>query len=62
MAWVSVDENGDEWIFEEEPIRAEDYWEPISEMLVSLPVGSIKKLIGRELKWEDNPVELEEDE
>ena len=26
---------------------------------VELPKGSIKKLIGRELTWEDEPVELE---
>ena len=25
---------------------------------ISLPKGSIKKLIGRDLKWEDEPVEL----
>lgn len=25
---------------------------------VELPKGTIKKLIGRELKWEDEPVEL----
>ena len=61
MAWVAVDQNGDEWIFEEEPTRADDYWEPISEMLVSLPKGSIKKLTGRELTWDDSPVELKEE-
>lgn len=25
---------------------------------IELPVGSIEKLIGRELTWEDKPVEL----
>lgn len=25
---------------------------------IILPKGSIKKLIGRELKWEDDPVEI----
>lgn len=28
---------------------------------ISLPKGSIKKLIGRDLTWEDNPVELKEE-
>lgn len=28
---------------------------------VVLPKGSIKKLIGRELSWEDEPVELKEE-
>lgn len=26
-----------------------------------LPIGSIKKLIGRELSWSDEPVELKEE-
>ena len=25
---------------------------------ISIPKGTIKKLIGRDLKWEDSPVEL----
>lgn len=28
---------------------------------ISLPKGSIKKLIGRDLSWEDEPVELKEE-
>lgn len=28
---------------------------------VELPRGTIKKLIGRKLKWEDEPVELKEE-
>lgn len=27
---------------------------------INLPKGTIKKLIGRDLTWEDNPVELKE--
>ena len=29
---------------------------------VSLPKGSIKKLIGRYLTWQDEPVELKEEQ
>ena len=29
---------------------------------ISLPKGSIEKLIGRKLTWEDEPVELKETE
>ena len=53
-AYLTVDDEGDEWIFGD---GLEKYHE-----FVKLPKCSIKKLIGRELKWEDNPVELEEDE
>ena len=28
---------------------------------ITLPKGTIKKLIGRELSWSDEPVELKED-
>lgn len=28
---------------------------------IELPKGSIKKLIGRELSWDDEPVELKEE-
>lgn len=32
--------------------------EGVEDISVELPKGSIKKLIGRELTWEDEPVEL----
>ena len=66
-AWVAVDADGSEWIFTENPYR---YEEPTRKgygnLLVSdgnymeLPKGSIKALIGRELTWNDEPVELKE--
>lgn len=33
--------------------------EGCEDIAVGLPKGSIKKLIGRELTWDDEPVELE---
>lgn len=35
--------------------------DPLPEGCMVLPKGSIKKLIGRDLTWEDNPVELKEE-
>lgn len=32
----------------------------IGESQLELPKGSIKKLIGRELTWDDEPVKMEE--
>ena len=63
MAWLAVDEDGDERIFEDIPYRLYDsFWAPrIVSSVVPLPKGSIKKLIGRELTWEDNCVELKEE-
>ena len=48
MAWVATDANGQETIFE------------FGDFLY-LPKGSIKKLIGRDLDWNDEPVELKEE-
>ncbi len=64
MAWLAVDKDGSEHICSTEPYRdIEDLWcvenTPDSE-IVRLPKGSIKKLIGRNLTWNDNPVELKD--
>lgn len=59
MAWLAVDEDGSEYIFTTKPQRERDYWiNEYSEWHIELPKGSIKKLIGRELSWSDEPVEL----
>ena len=64
MAWVAVNTYGIENIYESEPYRESGHWwddnnGPDTE--ISLPKGSIRKLIGRDLTWEDNPVELKEE-
>lgn len=62
MAWVAVDKNGDEAIYEEKPLRGKEDWLLPYDYgyygLSALPKGSIKKLIGRELTWENDPVEI----
>lgn len=64
MAWVSRDYNG-EYISTKEPFRdifnIGYYSFHKDSNCVRLPRGTIKKIIGRELKWEDNPVELKEE-
>lgn len=67
MACVAVDKNSTECIYEYTPVREtnaignEGCWVPDYEegIFIVLPKGSIKKLIGRELTWGDEPVELE---
>lgn len=56
MAWVVVDKIGEELISRTEPFRIGDYW--IGNSIFHLPKGSIKKLIGRDLTFDDEPVEL----
>lgn len=64
MAFVAVDFDGKEYIYASEPERSKecrcwlvDSWRTLLD-IVELPRGSIKKLIGRELYWNDEPVEL----
>lgn len=63
MAYLCVDKDGSEWIFDWPPTRCKSagWWAEIcGTSKVQLPSGSIAKLIGRELTWEDEPVELKE--
>lgn len=69
MAWVAVDMFGCERVYEQKPRRfANCAWVPTRcsyadrlNDFVTIPNGSIKKLIGRELSWKDEPVELKEE-
>ena len=64
MAWLCIDEDGQEMIFDNIPVRYTDgsglgYWsnhEKKDYCNVDLPRGTIKKLIGKELTWNDDPV------
>lgn len=65
MAYIAVNENGYECIFEDKPRRLRGEWDntTIDENFVTsnkvyLPIGTIEKLIGRRLTWEDEPVKL----
>ena len=63
MAWLSVDLEGNEFISSIKPekicgsIAISINKHPLRE-LIHISKGSIKKLIGRELSWNDDPVEL----
>lgn len=64
MAWVAVDKDGRECIYQFRPKRSSDeIFIPRYEygMWLTLPKGSIKKLIGRDLDWSNKPVELKEE-
>ena len=63
MAWVAVDKSGDEWIYAEKPKKYEDSvcWCSYSNenySYIHVPKGTIEKIIGRKLTFEDEPVEL----
>ncbi len=64
MAFLATDKDGSEWIFNNNPYRdlMRGIWRRTvrndNSSYIQLPAGSIRKLIGRELTWEDEPVEL----
>lgn len=61
MAFLACDKDGTEWVFGRIPIRDNEGWDSAlfgDDSYVELPSGSIKKLIGKELTWNDDPVEL----
>ena len=67
MAWLAVHKNGEEGIFSHKPTRGKelDFWYDeqydggiFYDTEIPLQKGSIKKLIGRDLTWEDEPIEL----
>lgn len=62
MAWLAIDKNGSEYIYNCKPIRKSDYFDYDESYYdsgcIRLPNGSIKKLIGRELTWDDESVEI----
>ncbi len=64
MAWVAVDYAG-EYISTKKPFRdlfnTGYYGFHSNSERIKLPKGSIEKLIGKKLTWEDNPVELKEE-
>jgi hypothetical protein len=75
MGWLAVDKDGTESIFITKPIRNNtlyvdlehtkyaEIWntDDYEDIGIELPKGSIEKLIGRKLTWEDEPVELKEE-
>ena len=61
MAFVAVDDDGSEWIYKHKPFRYDNQGVWSSVPSVRLPSGSIRKLIGRELTWKDEPVELKQE-
>ena len=65
MAWLAVDKDGQELIFlGKKPVRWRDEWvlaEDDIENSYILTKGSIKKIIGRELTWKDELIEIKDE-
>lgn len=59
MAYVGVDILGDEFICNSKPEKIDNDWcIEGNDEFIDLPKGSIKKLIGRDLSFDDGCVKL----
>ena len=60
MAFVAVDKNGSEYIYKHYPQKDLKFnvYRGFDDEDMELPSGTIKKLIGRDLIFDDDPVEL----
>lgn len=70
MAWLAINKSGREFIFDYHPIDIryinngilmQDWGCDEDSYVIELPKGTIKKILGYELTWEDEPVEIKED-
>ena len=67
FAYLAVEPNGNELIFSEPPRRCDEYstcgWfcSSNSSQCVSVPRGTIKKITGKTITWNDEPIKLEWD-
>ena len=61
MVWVAVDYNNTECVFTMKPSRSPYKTWSVTAYgnYIELPKGSIEKLIGKKLTWNDEPVKLE---
>ncbi len=66
MVWLTVDKKGNEEIHSSLPIRIEEdeeigFWlvSGYKQHYVKVPKGTIEKLIGKKLSWEDEPYKLD---
>lgn len=58
MAWLVCDKDGTEIACGSIPERFGNAWVSSFSQYCELPPGSIMQLIGRELTWDDDPVEI----
>jgi hypothetical protein len=59
MAWYAVDLDGSEYRYEYKPMRTTDIWllDDVGNIDVLSP-GKIRELTGKDLTWEDEPIEV----
>jgi hypothetical protein len=60
--YVAVDEDGKEYAYEYKPKKSLSCWISDDDTpYILMPKGSIASLLGREIKWQEEPVYLDGD-
>lgn len=61
--WLAVDKNGTECIYGAEPVRnklaGEWLWNKNDTSFMTVPKGTIEKILGRKITWRNNAVKVE---
>jgi len=59
MCWLAVDKNGQEWIYLEKPVKKCDgRWFPQAGSCTKVPKLTIKELLGENMTFADEPIEI----
>ncbi len=64
MAWLAVNKDEQNGLCPKSPSGRCGHWEYLEEVYnvpieIELPKGTVYKLLGKELTWDDEPVELQ---
>lgn len=66
-SWLAVNKSGKEYIYLEKPEKKQftdwrgnlqEYWDDGNDYSIPIPKGTIEKLTGRKITWDDEPIEL----
>ncbi len=60
MAYIAVEKNGNEYVYETKPLRNNSGIWIKGVAKVRLPKGTIELLLHRKMTWEEDPINLED--
>ena len=58
MAWIAVDESEDGYVYDKKPTRHNNEWCNVESEVTAISDYAIQLIVGRDLTWEDEPVEV----
>jgi hypothetical protein len=58
MAWIAVNKNGDEVIYQSKPYKLVEEFQTDYEEFIFVPNGTSLKLTGKQMSFDDEPIKL----